>query len=324
MQTEFHKLVLAEVLAQFVVHRVIDGEMIGGEELGKPQGGSLGGRQILGFRGSFQRADRVLVEAVVDGALITHRDAASALVEERDAQSHQFEQSGRQRSVGAQRRGQRAQRLGHCGKATHDAGDAEVDPVSLTEILCGHCGEGRRRRDSCHFMTPVHGTACLGLLKYRRRRGPHATPLCRRRYAVKGSPSKRSRVANSADRPSSQPRDLAHRFAQRHDRGDGVRIGHAEEIFNAWLLGHRHRGQHPAVAFIARRQQHVPHERVHRGSGYHADAIEVLIGGGDDGEVQADHQHHRRLANRSRHLRGRLCRLDRRLVDPCRLQRIPR
>jgi pyrroloquinoline quinone (PQQ) biosynthesis protein C len=31
------------------------------------------------------------IEAVVDRALIAHREAASALVEERDAQSHQFE-----------------------------------------------------------------------------------------------------------------------------------------------------------------------------------------------------------------------------------------
>jgi hypothetical protein len=35
VQTEFHQLVLAEMLTQFAVHRVIDGEMVGGEELGE-------------------------------------------------------------------------------------------------------------------------------------------------------------------------------------------------------------------------------------------------------------------------------------------------
>jgi hypothetical protein len=47
---------------------------------------------------------------------------------------------------------QGAKGLGRGGEATHDGGNAEVDPISLTEILCRHCGEGRGRRDSCHFV----------------------------------------------------------------------------------------------------------------------------------------------------------------------------
>ena len=168
MHTELHKLVFAEVLAQLVVNRVIDGEMIGREELGKPQGGSLAGRQILGVRGWLQRADGALVQAVVDGALVTQRDAASALIEEGDTQSHQLEQSGRRRSVDAQRRSQRAQRLGHCGKATHNGGDTEVDPVSLAKILSRAL---RRRRSKARFVSLQNSVAeqpVWVFLQYRR------------------------------------------------------------------------------------------------------------------------------------------------------------
>jgi hypothetical protein len=54
MQPEFDKLVLGEVLAQFVIHRVIDGEMIGCEEFGETQRSSLNGGKVFRFGGSFQ------------------------------------------------------------------------------------------------------------------------------------------------------------------------------------------------------------------------------------------------------------------------------
>ncbi len=182
MQTELHKLVLAEVLAQLVVNRVIDCEMVGGEELGKAQGRSLSGREILCVGGPFQRADGVLVKPVVDGALIPHSDAASALVEKRDAQSYQFEKSRRQGSTGAQRNIQGAKRLGHCRKPADYCGNAEVDPISLTQILCRHRREGRGRRDSCQFIvsyvilagssevSPLGATRYSPLLTFRRRK----------------------------------------------------------------------------------------------------------------------------------------------------------
>src|SRR5271156_1520176 len=126
--------------------------MVGREQLGKMQGRPLSGREVFRVSGPLQRADRILVKTVVDSALITHRDATSALVEKRDAPPYQFEKSGRQGPVRAQRGAQATERFGHCRKATNNGGNAEIDPISLTEVLCRHRGEGSRRRDSGQFI----------------------------------------------------------------------------------------------------------------------------------------------------------------------------
>jgi hypothetical protein len=81
VQTQLHKPVLAEVLAQFVVNRVIDRKMVGGKQFGEADSRSLGRRQVLSVGRLFQRTDGVLVETVVDGALLAHRYAASTFNE---------------------------------------------------------------------------------------------------------------------------------------------------------------------------------------------------------------------------------------------------
>jgi hypothetical protein len=54
----------------------------------------------------------------------------------------------------------------------------------------------------------------------------------------------------------------------------------------------------------------VPDERVHRGAGDQADAVQVLVERRDDVEVDADHQHRLGVAQRrlSRYLDGVDCR----------------
>ena len=53
VQAELHELVLAEVRAQIVVDRVVDGKVVGREQLGETQGGPLGGREVVCFGGPF-------------------------------------------------------------------------------------------------------------------------------------------------------------------------------------------------------------------------------------------------------------------------------
>jgi hypothetical protein len=110
--------------------------------------------------------------------------------------------------------------------------------------------------------------------------------------------------------------------ADRQQSGDRVVIRYSEQLSHARLLGHRGGGEHAAEALVARGQQDVPCERVHRGAGDQADAVQVLVEGRDDVEVDAHHQHHLGVAQRrlARNFHG----VDRLGVDSARPQRVPR
>src|SRR5207247_821822 len=89
---------------------------------------------------------------------------------------------------------------------------------------------------------------------------------------------------------------------------------------NLRLLGHRRSRDGPAKAPRARREQDVPDERVDRGTADEPHAVEVLVQAGDDLEVDADDEDHRRLQDgldqpphRWRSLRGG--RVDRGWID---------
>src|SRR5882757_4275355 len=85
--------------------------------------------------------------------------------------------------------------------------------------------------------------------------------------------------------------DLLDRFADRQDGGDRIVVGYAEQLLDARLLGHRHRGEHAAIALVARSEQDVPDERIHRGARNDTDAVKVLVEGRHDVEVHTHDEH---------------------------------
>ena len=98
------KLVFGEMAAQLVVDTVVDRQVVGREEVGEGKRGLFGVRQVRGVGRVFQRTHGVFGDAVVDGAVIADRHAASALVVEREAQPDELDEPGRKRSGRAERR----------------------------------------------------------------------------------------------------------------------------------------------------------------------------------------------------------------------------
>src|ERR1700744_3137006 len=118
--------------------------MVGGEQVGEPQGGALGVGQVRRVSWAFQRTHRVFGEPVVDGALIANRHAASALVVERDAQPDEFEKAWRKCSGRLRGTVECAQRLSDLVQTAENGRDAEVDPIALSQVDNGDFSKYRR------------------------------------------------------------------------------------------------------------------------------------------------------------------------------------
>src|SRR6185437_11235020 len=79
------------------------------------------------------------------------------------------------------------------------------------------------------------------------------------------------------DRPAAQPGQLPHRFPERHDGGDRVQLGDAQQLADVFFGRDGHRRDGAAVALASRGEQDVPNQRIHRRPTGDADAVQMLI-----------------------------------------------
>src|SRR2546426_645395 len=140
------------------------------------------------------------------------------------------------------------------------------------------------------------GVICSGAMRARVSRERRAAPALAHREL--------------AHRLALELRELFDRTAEGHHGRHGHVRGQAEQLFELRLLGDGEGGDGAGEAARARREQDVPGKRVDRRATDDADAVEVLVGGGDDLEVDADHQHDGRLQHRLDEPHQRLGGLD--------------
>ena len=152
VQPDLHQLAFGEVPAEVVVDRVVDGQVVRGEQVGEPQRGALGVGEVVGLGGAFERADERLGDPVLYRLVVADRHAAAALVVERDAEPDELDESPRQRPLVVDGVGDRAQRGRDLGAMGDDATDAELHPLGLVE---GTRIDARYldRCDACHPTT---------------------------------------------------------------------------------------------------------------------------------------------------------------------------
>jgi hypothetical protein len=98
-----------------------------------------------------------------------------------------------------------------------------------------------------------------------------------------------------------QARQLPDRLAERQHGAHRAVLRYAEQGLDSRLLGDGDGRNGAAEAFVARGQQDVPDQGIDRGAAHHAHAGQFHVGGGDHAQVDADHQHHRRVEQRLRH-----------------------
>src|SRR5207302_7962819 len=121
------------------------------------------------------------------------------------------------------------------------------------------------------------------------------------------------------DRLALQLRQRLHGTTERHDGGDRDVGRDAEQRLDLGLLGDGQRGDGAAETLLAGGQQDVPGERIDRRAADDAHALELGVGGGDDLEVDADHQHDGGLQHRFGQPGRRRGALDGGGVDPRRV-----
>ena len=89
-------------------------------------------------------------------------------------------------------------------------------------------------------------------------------------------------------RVAPQPGKVLDRFADGQHGGHGVAVGDAEQRFHFRFLGDDEGRQRAAKSLVPRRDQDVPDERIDRCAGYDGYAGQVLVHGGDHGQVDRD------------------------------------
>src|SRR5262245_46707847 len=117
--------------------------------------------------------------------------------------------------------------------------------------------------------------------------------------------------------------ELGNWFTEWHDSAHRDVRRNAEELLYAGFLGYRQRGNGPAIPFVPGGEQNVPYEGIDRCPTDDPDPIQLLVRGRHYLEIDAHHEHHRRLYQRLREPRWRRCTRDGGGIHPGRVDAVP-